>query len=179
MSKASSVTACANTNSGCSNLGTKKCGSCQIVSYCSRECQVADWGSHKALCKRFTIAITQATAAIKEATATSLASSSSAPNTEATEETGPFLFAHTADEEWVARKQYLEDKINNKTDLSEERLARLMQILAAADAEEASLDKLIRLRSFIDTGKQTAAAAAVQEVATLTESEKQKEGIKE
>lgn len=33
----------------------KKCARCQLVSYCSRECQLADWrkgGKHKAFCRR-------------------------------------------------------------------------------------------------------------------------------
>jgi len=28
----------------------KKCGKCMIVVYCSRECQVTDWGEHKIIC---------------------------------------------------------------------------------------------------------------------------------
>lgn len=30
--------------------GLKKCGQCKAVSYCSQECQKADWRSHKAVC---------------------------------------------------------------------------------------------------------------------------------
>ena len=29
----------------------KKCGRCQYVRYCSRECQIKDWSSHKHVCK--------------------------------------------------------------------------------------------------------------------------------
>lgn len=33
-------------------LGNKKCGKCLLVAYCSRECQVADWKTHKVKCKQ-------------------------------------------------------------------------------------------------------------------------------
>jgi hypothetical protein len=29
----------------------QECGSCRVVAYCSRACQVADWGTHKEECK--------------------------------------------------------------------------------------------------------------------------------
>ena len=32
--------------------GTKKCGACNTRSYCSRECQVSDWKTHKVECKK-------------------------------------------------------------------------------------------------------------------------------
>ncbi|KAI1840214.1 hypothetical protein JX266_013581 [Neoarthrinium moseri] len=37
----------------CDKPGQKKCGKCNQAAYCSRECQVADWPQHKALCKTF------------------------------------------------------------------------------------------------------------------------------
>lgn len=37
---------------GCANVGTKKCGQCNITKYCSRECQVADWKQkHRDICR--------------------------------------------------------------------------------------------------------------------------------
>lgn len=30
---------------------SEKCGRCDVVSYCSRECQARDWKSHKSVCK--------------------------------------------------------------------------------------------------------------------------------
>jgi hypothetical protein len=35
----------------CGKKGGKKCGKCQQVYYCSKECQAQDWKSHKAFCK--------------------------------------------------------------------------------------------------------------------------------
>uniref|UniRef100_A0A7M5X644 MYND-type domain-containing protein n=1 Tax=Clytia hemisphaerica TaxID=252671 RepID=A0A7M5X644_9CNID len=35
----------------CSNHGTKKCGQCLQVYYCSRDCQMAHWKTHKPSCK--------------------------------------------------------------------------------------------------------------------------------
>ena len=34
----------------CDQGGDKKCAKCHSVSYCGRECQVADWPRHKRLC---------------------------------------------------------------------------------------------------------------------------------
>ncbi|KAJ7261263.1 hypothetical protein B0H12DRAFT_345125 [Mycena haematopus] len=40
--------------SKCSNpSGALKCSRCRVTAYCNRECQVADWPSHKLHCKRF------------------------------------------------------------------------------------------------------------------------------
>ena len=36
----------------CSNLGDLRCGSCQQVHYCSKECQRAHWTTHKHTCTR-------------------------------------------------------------------------------------------------------------------------------
>lgn len=35
----------------CLRASVKKCGRCDVVSYCSRECQARDWKSHKSDCK--------------------------------------------------------------------------------------------------------------------------------
>eukprot|EP00161_Ancyromonas_sigmoides_P012362 TRINITY_DN3149_c0_g1_i1.p1 TRINITY_DN3149_c0_g1~~TRINITY_DN3149_c0_g1_i1.p1 ORF type:complete len:541 (+),score=230.11 TRINITY_DN3149_c0_g1_i1:91-1623(+) len=35
----------------CGEKGTADCGKCGAVSYCGRDCQVADWKAHKAHCK--------------------------------------------------------------------------------------------------------------------------------
>ncbi|KAF9543453.1 hypothetical protein CPC08DRAFT_823704 [Agrocybe pediades] len=35
----------------CSNDGTKACANCKLVSYCSKDCQLAHWGKHKSDCK--------------------------------------------------------------------------------------------------------------------------------
>ena len=32
-------------------VALSRCGKCKTAQYCSRECQVADWASHKAACK--------------------------------------------------------------------------------------------------------------------------------
>lgn len=37
----------------CTDVATKMCGSCRSISYCSPECQQADWPTHKILCKPF------------------------------------------------------------------------------------------------------------------------------
>jgi len=34
---------------------TKRCGRCELVSYCSKECQKKDWKAHKATCKKINI----------------------------------------------------------------------------------------------------------------------------
>ena len=39
-------------NPGCSRLGTKRCGGCKLVSYCSVECQRTAWPRHKASCSK-------------------------------------------------------------------------------------------------------------------------------
>ena len=40
---------------GCSNtVGLRACASCKMAKYCCKECQRADWKSHKELCKAFT-----------------------------------------------------------------------------------------------------------------------------
>lgn len=39
-------------NAGCGNEGTKRCGVCKKVRYCSRECQMADWANHRGSCAR-------------------------------------------------------------------------------------------------------------------------------
>ena len=31
----------------------QSCGGCQLVGYCSRDCQKSDWKSHKDVCKEF------------------------------------------------------------------------------------------------------------------------------
>lgn len=37
----------------CTDPATKLCVICKNISYCSPECQQADWASHKSLCKDF------------------------------------------------------------------------------------------------------------------------------
>lgn len=37
----------------CGKEAVKKCGRCKSVYYCSRECQVDDWKSHKPICELF------------------------------------------------------------------------------------------------------------------------------
>ena len=34
----------------CGEAGAKRCSKCHAVSYCSKECQVADWARHRRLC---------------------------------------------------------------------------------------------------------------------------------
>ena len=34
----------------CGEAGAKQCSKCHAVSYCSKECQVADWTRHRRLC---------------------------------------------------------------------------------------------------------------------------------
>lgn len=41
---------CANIK--CNKIATKHCSNCKIVSYCSSECQKADWKIHKSTCKK-------------------------------------------------------------------------------------------------------------------------------
>lgn len=36
---------------GCGKPAHKLCGGCEVVRYCSRECQVLDWPQHKKICK--------------------------------------------------------------------------------------------------------------------------------
>lgn len=38
--------------SRCHEMGTRKCGKCRVVYYCSKECQAADWENHKEFCKK-------------------------------------------------------------------------------------------------------------------------------
>jgi len=39
---------------GCTNLGTKLCTACRLVSYCSKECQLAAWkAGHKRQCRKY------------------------------------------------------------------------------------------------------------------------------
>ncbi|KAG9313498.1 hypothetical protein JVU11DRAFT_5824 [Chiua virens] len=49
------VLPCANVNieryAVCENPGKMACGSCKLVSYCSKECQRAHWATHKSDCK--------------------------------------------------------------------------------------------------------------------------------
>lgn len=40
-----------NTCANCSKPAISKCGKCQQVSYCGRECQVAHWIVHKSVCR--------------------------------------------------------------------------------------------------------------------------------
>lgn len=37
----------------CPEVATKSCGTCKNISYCSLECQQADWPVHKSVCKIF------------------------------------------------------------------------------------------------------------------------------
>ena len=36
----------------CKNLTRKKCGGCNNIFYCSKECQRTDWKEHKKICKK-------------------------------------------------------------------------------------------------------------------------------
>ncbi|KAG5187399.1 hypothetical protein JKP88DRAFT_218600 [Tribonema minus] len=36
---------------GCDAAGTKKCGACKMVYYCSAECQSSHWPAHKRQCR--------------------------------------------------------------------------------------------------------------------------------
>jgi len=35
----------------CDKLAISKCGKCQLVVYCTRECQVMHWNAHKTICR--------------------------------------------------------------------------------------------------------------------------------
>jgi ankyrin repeat protein len=37
---------------GCDGAGKKKCAGCLKVFYCTRECQLAHWSAHKAVCRQ-------------------------------------------------------------------------------------------------------------------------------
>ncbi|KAI9652820.1 MAG: hypothetical protein M1831_006345 [Alyxoria varia] len=37
----------------CSEKQAKRCNKCKSISYCSKECQTADWKSHKLVCNQF------------------------------------------------------------------------------------------------------------------------------
>ena len=37
--------------SRCTKAGSKRCVKCRVVYYCSKECQIANWSSHKSRCK--------------------------------------------------------------------------------------------------------------------------------
>lgn len=37
----------------CTDKGTKACGGCENIKYCSLECQQADWPTHRVLCSTF------------------------------------------------------------------------------------------------------------------------------
>lgn len=39
-------------NDGCLSVAKSKCGRCKSVRYCSRECQLKSWGTHKKVCKK-------------------------------------------------------------------------------------------------------------------------------
>jgi splicing suppressor protein 51 len=60
--------ACHKTDSGSGNP-LKRCAKCQTTSYCSRECQKADWKNHKKVCASNTAGSTKA--AVSSSTSTS------------------------------------------------------------------------------------------------------------
>merc|ERR1719397_1195306 len=37
----------------CQSLKFSRCGRCHIMPYCSRDCQLEHWSSHKKICKKF------------------------------------------------------------------------------------------------------------------------------
>ena len=40
-----------NTNCTCGKSATASCGQCKKISYCSKDCQIADWPAHKIFCR--------------------------------------------------------------------------------------------------------------------------------
>jgi hypothetical protein len=40
------------TTPGCDGIGAKKCAGCLQVYYCTRECQLAHWSTHKPVCRQ-------------------------------------------------------------------------------------------------------------------------------
>jgi hypothetical protein len=40
------------TTPGCDGIGAKKCAGCLNVYYCTRECQLSHWSTHKAECRQ-------------------------------------------------------------------------------------------------------------------------------
>jgi hypothetical protein len=73
---------------------------------------------------------------------------------EATEETGAFVFALTAEDEWSARRAYVEDRLSKMSvcvSVSEEsERVELQRVLAVADAMDTPVEKLIALRSNVN-----------------------------
>ena len=54
----SEITLPQNIDTHCTSCGQekpelKKCSKCMSVSYCGRECQIKDWGTHKTLCSQY------------------------------------------------------------------------------------------------------------------------------
>lgn len=37
----------------CNKEAEKKCSRCEVAFYCSRECQIKDWGNHKEKCYQY------------------------------------------------------------------------------------------------------------------------------